>query len=301
MAIEVEHLTDASAFLAVAGERLRADEARHNLMLGVAETAAARPDAYAAGFHAWVARRAGAIAGVVSMTPPFNAIVAAPDDPDALEALADALAGSNVATPGVTGAVPEADAFASALVERLGDREVHVTSDQGIYELTRVGAVPAAPGAPRRATPRDRETVLGWFLAFQEEAMPGEPGGRDRLDPVVDHRLGMRGSPAPPTRSGIWIWEDGGEPVSVAGFDGATGTGIRVGPVYTPPRHRGRGYATSLVAEMSAWLLANGYERCFLYTDLANPTSNAIYRRIGYRQVCGSRMLTFRAGMIPQP
>jgi uncharacterized protein len=58
--------------------------------------------------------------------------------------------------------------------------------------------------------------------------------------------------------------------------------------VYTPPRHRGKGYATSLVAELTGRLLAAGHRRCMLVTDLANPTSNGIYRRIGYLPVCDS-------------
>ena len=38
------------------------------------------------------------------------------------------------------------------------------------------------------------------------------------------------------------------------------------------------------VHALSSRLRDAGY-RCILYTDLANPTSNSIYRRIGYRAV----------------
>ena len=85
------------------------------------------------------------------------------------------------------------------------------------------------------------------------------------------------------------------EPVSMASYGGRTPTGIRIGLVYTPPRHRRRGYATSLVAEQSRWLLEQGYRSCFLYTDLSNPTSNAIYERIGYRRVADSTEYRLRA------
>lgn len=79
----------------------------------------------------------------------------------------------------------------------------------------------------------------------------------------------------------------------MAGYAGPTPNGIRVGPVYTPPDSRGNGYATHLVADMSQWLLDGGRKFCFLYTDLANPTSNAIYERIGYRMVVESADVTF--------
>ena len=110
-----------------------------------------------------------------------------------------------------------------------------------------------------------------------------DPGVYERQ---VRHRLGA-------STSGYTIWEDGGEPVSMSGYGGRTPNGIRIGPVYTPPEHRGRGYATSLVAEQSARLLREGRMFCFLYTDLANPTPNAIYERIGYARVCDSRQIAF--------
>jgi hypothetical protein len=83
--------------------------------------------------------------------------------------------------------------------------------------------------------------------------------------------------------------------MSLAGFSGPTPTGIRIGPVYTPPELRRRGYATTLVADLSAWLLERGHRACFLYTDLANPTSNRIYVEIGYERVCDAMEFVFRA------
>jgi hypothetical protein len=82
--------------------------------------------------------------------------------------------------------------------------------------------------------------------------------------------------------------------VSLSGYSGPTPTGIRIGPVYTPPPHRRRGYATSLVAEQSRWLLERGHRSCFLFTDLSNSTSNSIYAAIGYRRVCESMEYRFR-------
>jgi predicted GNAT family acetyltransferase len=141
------------------------------------------------------------------------------------------------------------------------------------------------------ATPDDRELALRWFVAFAEEALHQGGPGSDRADEVIDHRLSSR-------TAGIFLWEDDGEPVSLAGWGGPTPNGIRVGPVYTPPELRGRGYATALTAELSRRLLdgrlfEGGRRFCFLYTDLANPTSNAIYERIGYRRVAESAEITF--------
>jgi predicted GNAT family acetyltransferase len=68
---------------------------------------------------------------------------------------------------------------------------------------------------------------------------------------------------------------------------------MTVSGVYTPPELRCKGYATSCVAELSRNILQSGKKFCMLYTDLANPTSNSIYMKIGYWPVCDSVQHTF--------
>lgn len=81
------------------------------------------------------------------------------------------------------------------------------------------------------------------------------------------------------------LWEDAGATVSLAGFGNPTPNGTRVGPVYTHRRCEAGGYASALVGQMTAMLLNRGLRFCFLFTDLANPTSNNIYQRVGYEPV----------------
>jgi predicted GNAT family acetyltransferase len=135
-------------------------------------------------------------------------------------------------------------------------------------------------------TPDDRDQVITWIIAFAEEALP-EDNEAERQVRFVEARL------AATENSGLWFWEDGGSPVSLSGYGGATPNGMRIGPVYTPPELRGRGYATTLVAEQCRWLLGTGRALCFLYTDLDNPTSNALYRRIGFRMVAEAGEVRF--------
>jgi uncharacterized protein len=91
----------------------------------------------------------------------------------------------------------------------------------------------------------------------------------------------------------IYLWEDDDEVVSLVGAGGATPHGIRIGPVYTPPERRGRGYGSSLTAAAASDQLDRGRRFVFLFTDLANPTSNKIYRAIGYEPVCDVDMWRF--------
>jgi predicted GNAT family acetyltransferase len=118
--------------------------------------------------------------------------------------------------------------------------------------------------------------MIDWLRAFADEALHEAPH-------VEDIELTYRRREADP--DGAWLVWDDDDPVSLAAYGSPTPSGIRVGPVYTPPERRGRGYATALVAELTAERLAAGYGFCFLFTDLANPTSNAIYARIGYEPV----------------
>ena len=124
------------------------------------------------------------------------------------------------------------------------------------------------------------------MVAFGEEVLDENDPGRTEARAAVEHRLAGHDG-------GFALWEDEGRVVSVSGWGGPTPNGIRVGPVYTPPELRGRGYATALVAELSQSLLDGGRRFVFLYTDLANPTSNAIYERIGYVRVAESAMVSF--------
>jgi uncharacterized protein len=276
--VQVERIEDPGAFLDAAGPRLLADEARHNLILGLAATLRDHPAVYPE-HRLWLVRDGDELVGAALRTPPFNVVVAQPETDAALHALADAI-GEEL--PGVVGAVPEAETFAAAWSAKTGSTPRRQMSTR-IFALERVRPVSGVAGAMRTAVKEDRPLLVDWLRAFGEESLPEET--RHEVESMVDHRLGA-------TDAGLVLWDDGG-PVSVAGYGGSTPNGIRVGPVYTPPELRGRGYASALVADLSALLLAEGRTFCFLYTDLANPTSNRIYERLGYERVCDSAAIAF--------
>jgi predicted GNAT family acetyltransferase len=285
--MDVVRLDDAAAFLTEAEPLLVADEARHNLILGIAGTIRDTPDLYPLR-SLWLVRDAGEVVAAALRTPPYNLILARPRSAPALAALAEAVSGEEL--PGVTGTEPEVEEFAE-LWSRHNGVAGRVNMRQGVYALEQVEPLAAVPGSARVATADDRALALRWWIAFGEEVLHEGGPGRERAEASVDHKLSS------PT-SGLLLWEDGGEPVSAAGWGGPTPNGIRIGPVYTPPELRGKGYATALTAELSQRLLdgrlyEGGRRFCFLYTDLANPTSNAIYERIGYRRIAEAAEVVF--------
>jgi uncharacterized protein len=283
--MEVARLADPASFFAEAEPLLLADEARHNLILGIAGNVR---DGLYTDYRLWLVRDGGEVVGVALRTPPYNLILAEPRSPEALSALAESLTGEDL--PGLVGCEPEVHEFADLWSRQTG-RATRTNMRQGVYALEHVEPLPTVSGSARVATTGDRELAVRWWIAFLDEALHEGGPGREHAEENVDHRLS---SPS----AGILLWEDGGEAVSVAGWGGRTPNGIRIGPVYTPPELRRRGYATALTAELSRRLLDGrlfdgGRRFCFLYTDLANPTANAIYERIGYRRIAESAEIVF--------
>jgi predicted GNAT family acetyltransferase len=280
--VEVERVTGAAAILDRVEELMLEQEARHNLALGILSTALDQPGVYPE-VRGWVVLDRGEIVGAALRTPPHNLVLGPVRTEEVHERLAGAVDDD---LPGLVGTVPEVDAFACAWANR-HDVSVSTRFDQRIYALQTVRPAPTTDGRMRLAGEEDRALLLDWISAFADEALAEGPStDEDGLRRTVDARLG---SPS----GGFGLWEVAGRPVSLAGFGGRTPNGVRIGPVYTPPEHRNHGYGTVVTAAVSRLLLERGHRFCFLYTDLANPTSNSIYLRIGYEPVCDSRELAF--------
>ena len=259
-------------FLAVAEPFLVEREAEHNLILGVASSITDAPEAYSGPPYLAVVTDRDRVVAAVVRTPPFRLVLSEVDDPRALGLLAEDSLSEDL--PGVLGPVEHVRSFVEARAALGGPAGTFEVAERA-YRLSEVEPMPSIPGRARPATLDDRDLVIAWVQAFRREAL-----GED--DPVsvvadVDRWLARRG------RS-LHLWEDG-EVVSLVGTGGRTPNGIRIGPVYTPPDARRRGYASALVAAVSQAELDAGRRFCFLFTDLANSTSNHIYQAIGYAPV----------------
>ncbi len=167
---------------------------------------------------------------------------------------------------GVNGETAAAAAFAAAWADGAGSV---VDVSMRLYRLG-VLQLPIATGSARLGVSADAELVLGWVRAFQLEAAPHHP--TEHLADLVERRV---------SAGQLWLWVDD-EPVSLAGLSDPAYGVSRIGPVYTPPAFRRRGYGAAVTAHASQAALDAGADHVVLYTDLANPTSNAIYQAIGY-------------------
>jgi hypothetical protein len=278
MSLTVHRHATVDEFLAAAGGFLGAREAEHNLLFGISSAIRVTPELFADDppWFATVTDAGGRVVAATLRTPPYNQVLSSVDDPAAVDPLVDALRDDPL--PGVLGPTEAAARFAVRWTETTG-QAAHVQVAERIFRLERVIApLRPASGSWRLAEPRDRDLLARWLVEFAAEATPDAAPLPDATA-AADRWIARRGRVA-------YLWEDAGEVVSWVGAGGETPHGIRIGPVYTPPPMRARGYASSLTAAASADQLEHGRRFCFLFTDLANPTSNKIYRAIGYEPVC---------------
>jgi uncharacterized protein len=274
-------------FLGAAGSFLETREAENNLVFGICSQIRAAPQLFVEEppTFATVTDRTGRVVAASLRTPPWNQVLSWVDELDATVALVEHLRDRPL--PGLVGPKFATARFAAAWTDATG-QPARVEIAERIFRLDRV-IPPERPavGSWRIVEARDRDLIARWLVAFREEVAPETPamadptGAADRLV----NRVGRIG----------YVWEDGGEVVSLVGAGGETPHGIRIGPVYTPPDRRGRGYASALTAAASQDQLDRGRQFVFLFTDLANPTSNKIYQAIGYEAVCDADQYRFGA------
>ena len=274
MPVRLDRFETADAFLRAAGPFLRAREAHHCLILGIAAALRLRPaDSPEPPPYLATVRDGRRVVLVAFQTPPWQLVLSEVDEPDALALIvADRL---DPPFDGVGGPSEHVGTFARLWSEATGTPHQR-TMQERIFRLTRVVPPRPAAGSLRVAGPDDAEVMAEWLTAFAAEAL-GEMVGPDIATRVQNWLT-------PSDERTMVFWDDGG-PVAMAGLSGPTPTGIRIGPVYTPPERRRRGYAGNLVAAASRRELDAGRRACFLFTDLANPTSNHVYTSIGYEPV----------------
>lgn len=266
MAIEVSFSDDAGWVLDKAGAFLSSKPVHHNVILTLLH---ARVESFTPGRY-WVATDGHTVIGVVFQSPlNFQALVTLME-PNTVRAVVDTISDAKVDLPGVGGDAATAAYFAGQWAERQKSPAVPFMG-QRIYEADKVAEPIGVKGHLRKAVSGDRERLIDWVRRFYIDTASVQE--REAED-LVDERL---------SAGQLWLWNNAG-PVSIAGLTPPVEGVVRVQLVYTPPENRSKGYASACVASLSKQVRDEGY-RCILYTDLGNPISNSVYRRIGYHVV----------------
>ncbi|KUM78428.1 GNAT family N-acetyltransferase [Streptomyces curacoi] len=266
---------DVDDFLARAGDFLRSRPALHNTPLtDIEKLRTGGPDAH--GGEAAVFGRlesAGEVRAVLYRTP-RGRLSLTPLSAEQAGTLAAHLAGLGPSPCDVIADHDTATAFAEAWQRHTGAASVPFWRTH-LYRLgTLTPPQPRAEGRGRVTGEKDHEQVVRWCREFCVDVR--ENVSMDAIDAGswADTRFADKH---------FTFWETPeGVPVSMAGSTSMVGGMVRVDPVYTPAHLRGRGYAGAVTVEVSRAALAAGATDVVLYADPANPTSNALYQRIGY-------------------
>ncbi|GAA3540723.1 GNAT family N-acetyltransferase [Nocardioides daeguensis] len=276
---------DAGEFLARVGAHLERDPVTGTVVTTIAQRI--RDFGRGALPHCWfavVAGPDGAIVGLAMRTAPFPPypvyLLAMPDD--AASALAAAVLERGEDVGGATGLRPAADVFAATIAAATGRRVTNGLHHR-LFELGTLVEPPARPGRLRPVRADEAEQALAWVQQFFVDAdeQAGRPAGHDGEAAA----FGIEDVRRKLVEEVLWFWEDGeGRVVHLIGANPPAYGVSRIGPVYTPKAERGRGWAGAAVAEVSRLLRGRG-DRVTLFTDQANPTSNALYQALGYEAV----------------
>lgn len=276
---------DLGEYVAATAALLRSRPAQHTVQLTATETLqrqGSRAFGQDAPLFGWWRPADAEVAAAMLHTPPYGILLTRLPR-HAAGLLAEALAARGRQVPSVNGEETDAAAFAAAWTALAGGSAREFRRSR-LYVLERLEAPdPGPPGAAVTATNADRDRLESLFSAASEEI--GDLAGRPVASFVQD-RL---------SNGLVILWEDQGAAVSMAAVTRAVAGVARVGPVYTPPEHRRRGYAGAATAAVSQAALDRGARDVVLFTDLANPTSNALYQRLGYRAVEDRVVLSFSA------
>lgn len=222
------------------------------------------------------------VVGAAMHTPPWHLFL--PRLGSGLpEAIAGALAEAGRDLPGATGETGTVGRFGAAWISLTGQSSRRRLAER-MYVLGELRPPEAVEGAARMAAERDVDLVATWFDDFTDEANPSAP--REEVAAVA----------ARIEAGTLFLWEVDGVPVSLAGVSAPALGVARVGPVFTPREQRRHGYGAAVTAAVSTAALAGGSSHVVLYTDLANPISNSIYQKIGYRPDHDAEQLDFFPG-----
>jgi uncharacterized protein len=267
---------------------LEKNEVANSLILGITLGLANAPaDRRSAFYLATVEDEEHTLLAAACMTPPYNIALYSNNssgDEEAFALLAQNLQDNNWSVPGAIGTGQVIGNFAQIWSRRTGQRYKEGMR-QRIFELSQVLPPRRVEGTLRVATESDLELISQWAVAFNQEALHKSDSPAVRQE--AEHRV---------RKQMIYVWElPDGRIVTMAGKTRPISQVISIALVYTPPAYRGAGYASNCVAALSQHLLDEGWKTCSLVTDLANPTSNSIYQKIGYRPVCDLTEYVFAA------
>lgn len=271
MLMKINRFQDASQFYEQVKDYLLKQEALHNVQLALCNSLIQNPERFDEKHYLATVEVDGDVIAVAMKTPGRKLLLSKIEDFESIEIIAQDIHLTLKSLSGVNAPTAEAKAFVEAWHSLTG-QSYHLKMALRAFQLEQVQPISKTTGDLRLATHSDRQFLIPWYAAFALEALGNvESEAERKVEQLLERGI-------------AYIWEDE-TPVSMACHVRVMPNGAAVSLVYTPPEHRRKGYASACVAALSQTLLNQGHQYCFLFTDLANPTSNHIYQAMGYQPV----------------
>ena len=282
--IECFQNSSISDFLSQNEEHLLKNESINNLVLGLAYSISNKKLETENAFYYTITKN-NEVSGQAVRTHNDKPLTISGMDLAEIEALAKVLKDKNVHIECVVGPKSSSSAF-SKIWSQLNSIETELEMHLGVYELTEVIAPHYAGGKMIKASLKHENIALAYIDGFLSDCFPNHKNSDDRVKKMFEQQV-QNGS--------LFLWENSlGEVVSMAAVNRETKNAATISLVYTPISHRGKGYASCMVAKLSEKILNDGKEKCNLFTDMSNPTSNSIYQKIGYKFIGESLHYNFK-------
>lgn len=252
---------------------LEKEEVANGLLLGRAIELKEQPDNDEQTTYFSVRQHANPIFACIQ-TPPYHFIFSTSTE-NAWMLILDHLLMESLEVPGLIGPRKLVNSVAGYWSEKTGKSTV-VEMRQLIYRLDQVIPGPEKAGYLRLAKAADLMILQGWVKAFSKES----------LGQILTTEVAAKMAEQKMKDGHLYVWDDGGAVLTMAAITRPTPNGICINYVYTPPAHRKQGLASACVATLSQRMLDQGFSFCTLFTDEDFPTSNRIYKRMGYQEAC---------------
>ncbi|SEA72735.1 hypothetical protein SAMN05421743_107157 [Thalassobacillus cyri] len=265
--MEVKTYQDPQVYYEKVESLLMEEEALNNLPLGIAERLRSQP----AKADLITLENGEEVVYTLIHTMRNQWVLPACDADDSVfQTAADFLFYNDYPVGGVVGEKKGATKLIHAYTKR-SKRNNRVHMNQYVYRLDALQPINLGKGKLKVAGIAEKGLIASWLYNFGVET--GELSIKDDADVLAERMV---------TAGTMHLWVVDNEPVSMVNQSRNTRNGATVNAVYTPDRHKEKGYATSAVWSLTKKLLDHGFQFCSLYTDADNPASNSIYKKIGY-------------------
>lgn len=255
---------------------LEQDESLNNLMLGICNRIKDDPNYYTNVYMTTVSKKGGLVLAAIKTDMEKLIIYGTRDECDeAIELIVKDILSKSIYIPGVAGP-KELSKRVCEIWSKHVNSNVRLDMNMRVYELKEVKRDLIEKGTLRLANERDIEFIAKGIYEFEIDAGLNSKSNKGKCLEEAQNRI---------LDKAIYLWGYEGKVVSMAAKTRPTQNGVTIALVYTPKRLRKKGYATSCVASLSQHLLDCGYKFCTLSADLANPISNSIYTKIGYKSI----------------